>query len=271
MIPDPRGLAPEGYKGWRRTLREPMTIRPVRLLCSTLSWSLALAVSRAPGQDLTPRPDVPGSYTVARCIDLPLPAQLPPLDSVLDSATVATELRLAGVSKPVLFGLRIGALATTPSVRVLDAKVPASLADTARRIIEAALRPIPADRQWAFRLRVEGSEPRFQLERSRLCAGSPPLRDVRSGVATVTADQLAQMRREIEDNKRKRGAMRHRVFADALGRVVTVELVRTSGDAQMDANEAETLQRRRFAPTKLDGLPVAAWIEVPGDYGFPTR
>jgi TonB family protein len=52
------------------------------------------------------------------------------------------------------------------------------------------------------------------------------------------------------------------------GRLLAVELLTSGGDATMDAAQGRAVNTWSFFPSKLDGLPVAAWIEVPGDYGL---
>lgn len=48
------------------------------------------------------------------------------------------------------------------------------------------------------------------------------------------------------------------------GSVATVELARSSGFALLDDSAARTVRESwRFLPARVDGAPVASWVEVP--------
>ena len=234
-----------------------------------LSPLLLLISSPLATQDRDVRADVPGTYVARKCAGAPFPAALPPLASVLDSAKLAADLSAAGVTKRVVFALRLGALATVPRVRILESKVADAVADRAAQAVEAALSEVPPDQPWAFHVVVAADrEGSIKLDRSRVCGGIPADRVVHTRTEAVPAGELESLRREIAENRRHRSSMLHRVLVDTQGRVLAVELVKSSGDGQMDENETGALRRRRFSPTRLDGTPVSAWIELRGDFGL---
>ena len=240
--------------------------RTVALVAACAAIDATITASPLAAQNTQPHPDIPDIYQPGECHAPPFPAQLPPLDSVVDSTRLATALKSAGVDKALVFGLRLGALATVPRARVIQKMVSGQVADRALREVDAALRVPPTDRDWAFRLRVEvDPDLVMTLERSEVCAAVPGPRGLQMRTFAVPSESLAQIRREAEDAAIRRRALLHRVLVDAKGHVVAVELVHSSGDATMDEKEATALQRRGFNPTKLDGLAVSAWVVVSGD------
>ena len=236
-----------------------------------LATLLGLAATRAPArsgaQEPQPRSDIPGAYAAGECHPAPFPAQLPPLDNVLDSASLAAALKSAGVDKRVVFGLRLGAFETAPRVHIIEKKVSGQIADRALHEVDASMRVVPTDRDWAFRLRVEGGpDLAATLEHSQVCAAVPgPRSGLVFAVGRASPDSFAQLRRQAQEALRRRRSLLSRVLVDAKGQGVAVELVHSSGDPSMDQSEADALQRRRFTPTQLDGVAVSAWIEVRGD------
>ena len=240
------------------------------LLLSALPPLTRTLDSRA--QQSSPRAELPGLVPAEQCGPAPFPLELPPLDSVLDTAAVAVALRANELSKPVVLALRLGALETTPRVRVIQTKAPRDIADRAAAAVDAALRPVPADLSWAFRVKIDVDRDLvFSLERSRVCGAIPPRPEVRTATQTVRADELQEIRREADEAAARYRAMRHRVLVAADGRVLAVELMRSSGDGVRDASGADRWKRAVFKPTKLDDVPVTAWVELRGDHGWRSR
>src|SRR2546427_1483341 len=92
--------------------------RTVALLTAFATVRATRHSARLAAQETQPHPDVPGTYAAGECHAAPFPAQLPPLDSVVDSASLATALKAAGVDKRLVFGLRLGALTDRKSTRL---------------------------------------------------------------------------------------------------------------------------------------------------------
>src|SRR2546422_9180127 len=78
--------------------------RTVALLTAFAAVRATRHSARLAAQETQPHPDVPGTYAAGECHAAPFPAQLPPLDSVVDSASLATALKAAGVDKRLVFG-----------------------------------------------------------------------------------------------------------------------------------------------------------------------
>jgi Gram-negative bacterial TonB protein C-terminal len=190
------------------------------------------------------------------------------VDSVADSAALVSALHSAGVEKRLVLGLRLDRSETAARVRVIEKKVADDVADRAVQAVTTVLRPVPAGRAWEFRLRVEGESQSLRLERSEVCAAAPgPRPDLAFTVRRVPAESLRQMQGDAQLASQRRRSLIQNVLVDGDGRPVAVQLLRSSGDQTIDVSEAEALTRRSFRPTKLDGAPVSAWVQVRGDYG----
>src|SRR2546427_5281437 len=93
-------------------------VRTVALLTALAAARATKEPARLVAQEGQPHPDIPGTYAAGECHAAPFPAQLPPLDSVVDSASLAAALKAAGVDKRLVFGLRVGALTDRKSTRL---------------------------------------------------------------------------------------------------------------------------------------------------------
>ncbi len=227
------------------------------------------SVMRSPSldaQDSAGVAAIPGSYAAGRCQVAAFPDELPALDSVLDADTLATILQAVGVEKRLVLALRLGAFQSEPRVRIIEKKVPSQVADQTLHAVESVLRRAPPNARWAFRLRIEPGQPHVvTLERSQVCGAVPGSRQLTYATGVVSADQLAQMQRDAREAASRLQQMRFHVLVGSHGRVLDVQVTASSGDPQMDGTMADALKRRAFTATTLDGVPVAAWIELNGD------
>lgn len=236
----------------------------------TRFWTCILAFgmsgSALAAQEILTHADIPGVFRAGECHEAPYPIRLPALDSVLDSASLAAGLQGIGVNKRVVFTLRPGASAPFPRVRVVERKVSEQITDSSARLVEAAFRATPADSGWVFRLRVESDHTlAMRLERSRVCGANPGPRNPETQAARMQSDSAADARRDFEGSMVRRRTIVYRLLLDAQGRMVVMQLAHPSGDRGLDDQVGSTIRQRPFTPTTLDGLAVAAWVEVRGD------
>ena len=238
----------------------------------------SLAASRLVAQDTLPETDIPGMYRAKVCNRADFPAELPPLESVLDTAQFAGTLRTAGVTKRIIFSLRFAAEGTTPDITIVEKKVSVETAVSAAEALRASLKTAPPGQHRPFRVKVDGQRPSVTLERSEVCGGSSRAteRNLAPAVTTVTVEQTrgirsgsgglsaSDMRSAVQQIESRLRSMRHQVLVDANGRVWAVELLNSSGEPQIDSRTTDALKRSSFTPTLLDGVPVTAWIEVGG-------
>lgn len=229
---------------------------------------LAIAVSSPAlaAQEQLARADIPGVYRAGECHDAPFPAQLPPLDSVVDSATIAAGLQAIGVSKRVVLQLRPSGPGPGPRVRVVEKKVSDEVADSSARLVEAALRLGPPDSTRIVRLRVEVDHAlTMRLERARVCAATPGPKNPETQTVRMQTDSAADSRRAFENSSVRRRTIVARLLLDRYGQIVVMQLARSSGDRGLDDQVTAAIRERVYTPTTLDGVAVSAWVEMRGD------
>jgi len=236
----------------------------IRLGTCVLAVGMSTAVCAA--QEPLTHVDIPGVYRAGLCDEALFPPQLPALDSVLDSASLAAGLQAIGVNKRVVFELRAAGSDSAPRVRLLEKKVSGQLADSGARLVEASLRANRRDGDWVFRLRVEGDHAlTMRLERTRVCGAAPGPRNPETQSVRMLADSAADSRRAFENASTRRRTIVYRVLVDRYGQLVIMQLVHSSGDRGLDDQVAAAIRQRAFTPTSLDGVAVSAWVEVRGD------
>ena len=232
----------------------------------TCILAVGMSGSALAAQEIRTHADIPGVFRAGECHEAPYPVRLPALDAVLDSASLAAGLQAIGVNKRVVFTLRPGASGSAPRVRVVERKVSDQIADSSARLVATAFRAVPADSDWIFRLRVESDHAlTLRLERSRVCGATPGPKNPETQAARMQSDSAADSRRDFEGSAVRRRAIVYRLLLDAQGRLLVMQLARPSGDRGLDDQVGTTIRQRPFTPTSLDGLAVAAWVEVRGD------
>jgi hypothetical protein len=227
---------------------------------------IGLSTSALAAQELLSHADIPGVYRAGECHEAPFPSQLPALDSVVDSASLAAGLLAIGVNKRVVLQLRPGVSGPVPRVRVVEKKVSEQIADSSARLVEATLRAMPPDSDRIVRLRVEMDHSlTMRLERSRVCAATPGPRNPETQTVRMQTDSAADSRRAFEDASVRRRTIVARLLLDTYGQLVIMQLARSSGDRGLDEQVMAAIRERVFTPTTLDGVAVSAWIEIRGD------
>jgi TonB-like protein len=207
---------------------------------------------------------VPGLYQHGSCAPASFPSVLPMVNDVLDSAALARVLGDSGLRDPLTVSLRLGSLNSEPRVRVLGKPKSASIARRMAAVVLSAIRPVPADTPWAFRLRLEpGGAPTMSLSRSEFC---PPAWKqgavVRTQSYRMEEGQAVEMQRRLEEEARLRQMVIFRVLVQANGRAGDVIRVAASGDRRIDNQMQQIVTRGNYFPAKLDGAPVSAWLQV---------
>ena len=233
---------------------------------TTCLLAIAASSSGLAAQELLSHADIPGVFRAGECHEAPFPAQLPALDSVVDSASLAGGLQALGVNKRVVFQLRPGGSGPGPHVRVVEKKVPDQIADSSARLVEAMLRPMPPDSSRIFRLHIEMDHAlTMRLERSRVCAANPGPKNPETQTVRMQTDSAADSRRAFEDASVRRRTIVARLLLDTYGQIVLMQLVRSSGDRGLDDQVKAAIRERVYTPTTIDGVTVAAWVEMRGD------
>jgi periplasmic protein TonB len=70
----------------------------------------------------------------------------------------------------------------------------------------------------------------------------------------------------ISARLREQGRVWVRVQVSVDGRVLQVQLLKSSGYARLDDNALATVARWRFKPGSVNGVPTMGWVEQPVDY-----
>ncbi|WP_440225447.1 energy transducer TonB [Dokdonella sp. MW10] len=87
-----------------------------------------------------------------------------------------------------------------------------------------------------------------------------------SAGANVTLAYAALVQPSYPDASRKKGeqgTVLLRVLVDVEGRVDTIEVARSSGSQRLDRAARDAVQKSRFRPVIVDGVPRPAWGLVP--------
>ena len=217
---------------------------------------IAACAGNTPGSG-TPSGERGGQRQSGRCGPAAFPVMLPPLDSIIDSSAVASEVE--GASGVYLIAFVIDG---PPIVGVLDPGTDSSAAAIVQRQIANNLKPQPSTRDpWGLRVIVSGGENTALIPaRTEFC---PPTMDeerrvVRTSIQAVPASQMPSIR----SNMRIRNRFRYRALVGADGRVVRVEVIQSTGDLSADSDITRALERGRYQPATLGGLPVTAWHQT---------
>lgn len=177
------------------------------------------------------------------------PRRLPAFDEIADSAAVVSAVRAwAGERRfadadSIFLLVSVGWNRDGRPVRGRGIRwyLPEGAGEELSRIVLANLRPQRGFTNLRVRL-VPGAEPRVQVGRAEVC---PPL-----GLERV--DLVApEAFRDVSAPQR----IRARVFVNAEGRSLGVDLLSRSGSRDMDDWVDQELRRRRFAPGLIDGYP----------------
>ena len=210
--------------------------------------------------------DIPGVYRVGECHDAPFPTRLPPLDSIVDSASLVAGLQAIGVTQRVVLQLWPAGSDSGARVRVVEKRVSEQIADSSARLVKATLRTLPPDSEGTFRLRVEMAHAlTMRLERSRVCSARPGPKSPDTYTVRMQADSAADSRRAFETENVRRRMILYRGLLDAYGQLVIFQLEHSSGDRGLDDQVGAALRGRVFTPTTVDGVAVSAWVEIRGD------
>src|SRR5688572_21065510 len=102
-----------------------------------------LVIPRLAAQEPLPETDIPGMYPTKVCSRALFPVELPPLESVLDTAEFAGKLRMAGVTKRIIFSLRFTPDGTAPGITIVEKKVSDETATGAADALTASLKTPP--------------------------------------------------------------------------------------------------------------------------------
>lgn len=178
------------------------------------------------------------------------PAPLPSLSQLADSAALTAALSHFAERNPLregssraLYSLAFDASGRVERLKAIDYWLPQGQEEAFTALVRQHLRP-EIDLPASMRLLVQpDSEPMVKIGRSERC---PP----QSGTSfRLFAPALSQLQRPQP--------LRVRIHVDEKGRVRGIQLLSSSGDAELDRWVTDTLQRYEFSPGLIDGVPTA--------------
>lgn len=259
----PAGPAGDGARSPRHPLHVPAGDWrrgrvPALALAAALGCSAGIASSGLNGI----QPGTAATTGDRRCGVALLPASLPPVNAILDSAAVTTAL-LSESSEPDPTVLSVGFLRTghPRPVRVLSPRLPTPASRNVQQVIAARLRaqrPAPA---WGVRILIQaGPVPRMSLQRSSYCE---PAR--RPGPRVVTSQRMSlsdvpnpsSLPAELAAAR----ACRVRLALDTTGTVIDARIVRSSGSRFVDDLALDVAHSANLLPALLDDHPIDGWTE----------
>ena len=189
------------------------------------------------------------------CQPLREPRVLPAVSALADSAALsgavaafARDFPVTGDTIPYgLYSVTVGPGGRVQSMHTVHYWLPASQAEAFALHVRAHLRPAQLPES-TVRLRVRlGETPRLTVENAYRCP------------AELRGD--FRIRTENAGAARPQPTMRVRARVAADGSIISVHILRSSGDAEIDRWVQGTLQRSRAVPGLIDGEPAEMDVE----------
>ncbi|HYH81245.1 MAG TPA: TonB family protein [Longimicrobium sp.] len=185
------------------------------------------------------------------CVVANTPGRLPTLPQLADSAALATAVADFARRHPLadgrtmfaLYSIAFNAEGGVERVKELDYLLPQGQSDAFEGLVRAALVRQAPGKSWSLRLRIEpGAATVFRVGRSERCE---PESGTRFRLTVPSLQSGASLT-----------SLRLRVVVEPNGQVSNVQLLRRSGNDEVDRWVEETLRGRRFQPGLVDGVAV---------------
>jgi hypothetical protein len=184
------------------------------------------------------------------CSTVKQPGTLPAVAALADSAALAQSMAKFAQDFPVrdgkltaLYSVAFAADGSVERVVPIDYWLPQGEEPQLTALVRQSIRSQRAGSPWSVRLRVDpAAETVFRIGRSEVC---PPRSLTRF---ELTTSALAQ--------SQSPPPMRVRAIVGTQGEIRALQVVRSSGENELDRWVHDTLLRRRFQPGLIDGVPV---------------
>lgn len=233
-----------------------LNIRPLRAVAVpavlyTLACSTAASRGTGPGGVLTL-----GSVPVSKgCEAYARPSPLPTEAVLFTPGVLQRALQPYHGMGTLLLAARFDQEGQLARVAAIGGTVPDSVRTSLVRSVGAAF--VPDKRYAAGSLRVLLSvldSVTSTIGRSEYCP--PVVVTGAAGIGSVTADAPVDQVPNVT-------SPHYSVLVNVDGRIVQSKLVRSSGNRTIDDDLARGFPNWRLRPALLDGVPIAAWIDVP--------
>lgn len=184
------------------------------------------------------------------CTTVRQPGTLPTVAALADSAALAQSMAKFAQDFPVrdgkltaLYSVAFAADGSVERVVPIDYWLPQGEEPQLTALVRQSIRPQRPGSPWSVRLRVDpAAETVFRVGRSEVCQ---PRSTTRFELVTAAIDQ-----------QQAPPPMRVRVIVGTQGEIRSLEVVRSSGERELDRWVHDSLLRRRFQPGLVDGVPV---------------
>lgn len=184
------------------------------------------------------------------CTVVKQPGTLPAVGALADSAALARSLARFALDNPIrdgkmtaLYSVAFAADGSVERVVPIDYWLPQGEEPQFTALVRQSIRPQRAGNPWSVRLRVEpAAQTVFRVGRSELCHPRSTTR------FELTAPALSSLQAPP--------LMRMRALVGTQGEIRTLQIVRSSGEAELDRWVHDSLLSRRFQPGLIDGVPV---------------
>jgi hypothetical protein len=198
----------------------------------------------------------------------PFATVAPSLGSYDFARRIVEHLRAAGVTRPSgRVALWVGAGNRNPRLSLAETNVPQALWAGVVPLVDAFV---------ASRTETTPLELSFYLEQLPASMSHPPLADVTSerpprlrnmGHVSESLRRIAVVHPDFADDEHLSVRTGLRMLVDRRGRPVLVENL-MQGDAQFNRYLTSLAYELRFDPARVNGEPVAVWVEGPSGFEF---
>ena len=205
------------------------------------------------------------------------PGEEPPLSAFVDSAALVRAV--AALPAPELppgvrpiFSVSFDSTGVVREVEAEPYPLPASYAEAVAAAIRAHLKPqAPSRRPLQTYLRVvAGAEPLVDRPELRIV---PPVLGNRSVVARRMEQAVESFvgRRGSLAQAWYQGELKFRVLEDGSVDTLSVEVSRSTGEAELDREAVAVAGVARFRPATVEGLAARVWVTLPLTFTMPRE
>ncbi len=184
------------------------------------------------------------------CVTVKQPGTLPSADMLVDSAALAQSMAKFAHDFPIrdgkltaLYSVAFAADGSVERVAPIDYWLPQGEEPQLTAMVRQSIRPQRAGARWSVRLRVEpAAQTVFRVGRSEVCHPRSTTR------FELTAPALSGLQAP--------SPIRVRATVGTHGEIRNLQIVRSSGEAELDRWVHDSLLSRSFEPGLVDGVPV---------------
>jgi len=239
----------------------PRPSRALRAACLlALSGCATPREAAAPRAEtlLTERP----APTGRQCMVSAVPAVLPAVDAVVDSAGLHADLASLAERRGISSGYALLSIGYDVNGWnawriVIDQTLPAGVADSVQALVFARRREVAPGSPWGARLRIDLAEgTRLRMGRQELCGAR-----LLDPIGTVSVSGSYSVRERFTTGV-PTSSVWVRVLVDERGGVASARPEYGGAGMRSETTLINYVQSLGFEPATVDGIPVASWTRV---------